>query len=91
MQLFKGEREVITMAKRKSKSTMGSEAPVTDEVREFLSANGRRGGHVTARYIELGKQAAEKSGEDVKSEVFEELHGRGNTSIRRGEGSPASR
>lgn len=56
------------------KSTETSEYPVNDEVRRFLSANGKKGGATTRKLIELGKQAAEDTGEDVESEVMDELH-----------------
>lgn len=59
------------MARR---SKTGPEAPVTPEVRKFLSANGKKGGHTTRRLIELGKKMAEIQHEDVSEEVMEELH-----------------
>lgn len=67
-----------------------SERPVTDEVRAFLSANGKKGGQTTKKYIELGKRAAAEHGEDVEAEVLDELHEesrdreRGSREVRRG-------
>jgi hypothetical protein len=60
--------EVSHMAKK----AMQSEK-LTPEIRRFLSENGKlgakKGGAVTRRLVELGKQAAIESGEDVASEV----------------------
>lgn len=57
------------MSKR---SPTGPESPVTEEVRKFLSANGRKGGRIggqiTKRLVELGKEKARIEGEDWKFE-----------------------
>jgi hypothetical protein len=46
---------------------------ISEEVHDFLSENGKKGGLTTRRLIELGKQAAEENGENVKQEVMNEL------------------
>lgn len=56
------------MAKSK-KSMHGTQAPVTDEVRRFLSANGKLGGQTTGRLIALGKERAEEEGIDIQAEI----------------------
>lgn len=48
--------------------------PVSKEVRDFLSRNGKVGGQTTKRLIELGKRAAEESGTNVQSEVEREIN-----------------
>lgn len=46
---------------------------VSEEVHDFLSKNGQKGGMTTRRLIELGKEAAEKSGEDIGTGVDSEI------------------
>lgn len=57
------------MAQRKT------DRPIPPEVRRFLSENGKKGakigGETTKRLIELGKQAAAESGENVAEEAAE--------------------
>lgn len=61
------------------KSPTGPEKPVTPQIREYLSANGRKGAHIggqiSKRLIELGKEKAEEQGEDWREE-FEESQSR---------------
>jgi hypothetical protein len=57
----------------KKTPAVGRENAPSEEVRRFLSENGKRGGMTTRRLIELGKEKAEESGEDIESDVREEL------------------
>lgn len=57
------------MASKANRRKTASSSNVSDEVRAFLSENGRKGGNTTKRLIELGREAAAESGEDVQKEV----------------------